>query len=56
MVCKDCERREIGCHAQCEDYAKYREEIKKTAEEKKYAELCSYKRQSMHRKGLDNAK
>ena len=25
MCCKDCARREIGCHASCGEYAKYRE-------------------------------
>ena len=24
MCCKDCVRREIGCHASCGEYAKYR--------------------------------
>lgn len=24
--CKDCERRHIGCHAQCDDYKAWREE------------------------------
>ena len=24
--CKDCQRREIGCHGKCTEYVKYREE------------------------------
>lgn len=25
--CKDCERRYVGCHSQCEDYKQYREQL-----------------------------
>lgn len=31
-VCKDCERRYIGCHAECETYLAERAEHDKTAE------------------------
>lgn len=24
--CKDCEKRELGCHARCEDYKEYRKQ------------------------------
>lgn len=27
--CKDCERREIGCHGKCEEYQKARDEADK---------------------------
>ena len=26
--CKDCEKRYLGCHSECEDYFKYQEEVK----------------------------
>ena len=28
-TCKDCTRREIGCHAFCEDYKAFKEEMEK---------------------------
>ena len=36
--CKDCAKREVGCHAKCEEYAKYRAEIDATREAKKAEE------------------
>lgn len=44
-VCKDCERRYIGCHAECETYLTERAEYDKTAEivkKKKREELEIY--------------
>ena len=31
--CKDCPRREIGCHAKCPDYAEYAAERAKAREQ-----------------------
>ena len=33
--CKGCERREIGCHAKCKDYAEFKAELKKLNEKRK---------------------
>ena len=30
--CKDCQKRFVGCHSQCKDYQKYREELDKMNE------------------------
>jgi len=35
--CKGCERREIGCHAKCEDYANFKAERAKLNERRKKA-------------------
>ena len=32
--CKDCQRRYLGCHSECEDYIKYNEERQKFLKEK----------------------
>ena len=28
-ACKGCQKRFVGCHASCEDYKKFKEELKK---------------------------
>lgn len=33
--CKDCERRRVGCHAECEDYKKYAENNQETYRKRK---------------------
>lgn len=35
--CKGCERREIGCHAKCVDYAEFKKERAKMNERRKQA-------------------
>ena len=38
-VCKGCEKRYIGCHSECDDYIKERQELdKKNAEIRKQKE------------------
>ena len=43
--CKDCTRREVGCHGKCEDYGKWNEEHarlkKKEADARKYGRISS---------------
>lgn len=33
--CNNCERREVGCHAKCEDYAEYHRRLEIYREEQK---------------------
>ena len=35
VVCKDCNRRNPGCHSKCQDYISFREELKEYNESKK---------------------
>ena len=32
MGCKDCTKRHVGCHSNCEDYAEQRRQIEETKE------------------------
>ena len=53
--CLDCERRQVGCHAECDDYIGYRERLKvykdKVLEErKKYKMLRRHTTESERKK------
>lgn len=45
MTCKGCEKREVGCHAKCEDYKAYRQVI----EEKRQAKAEAMAKDNQHR-------
>lgn len=33
-MCKNCSKRKIGCHSNCKDYKKFRDEIQKEKDNK----------------------
>lgn len=39
--CKDCQKRQMGCHSKCEDYAVMLEETKAAREAKRKAEAVN---------------
>ena len=53
--CKDCQKREIGCHGKCEAYAKFREEKDKEIEARKDRSVAYYNpriTKMIHERGL----
>ena len=46
--CKDCEKRELGCHGRCEEYAEYKKQNEKAKSE--YPEIYKYRSSQRVRK------
>lgn len=40
--CKDCEKRQIGCHSTCEEYIAQAKRLKKEREIDRQNKLCDY--------------
>lgn len=53
--CKDCQRRYLGCHGQCEDYAAHLDEVK-SDKVKRYAVYSEGDFYSMNRARRERAK
>lgn len=45
--CKDCPRREVGCHAKCKEYLEYRDYNERMSEQRHIMVTCTVLRKTI---------
>lgn len=50
MSCKDCQKRYVGCHSECEEYQAFRKDYEEQKEKRKQEKLLPIKSANQVRK------